>query len=129
MNKLMVLIIVILSINNVVSAQECGPSCPICSGRTDGSLLSTGSFLFSGIIIPGGEEETGVLNFRYGAFSRIDLGAGYALKSEESSLLSKSPYGTCGCDNNIANRDNYQESWCLSLSKKAPEEKSREFDF
>ena len=83
MKRIIVLITVILSMNNVVSAQECGPSCPICSGSTDGSLLSTGSFLFSGIIIPGGEEEIGVLNFRYGAFSRIDLGAGYAFKSEE----------------------------------------------
>ncbi len=83
MKKLIVLITVILSINNVVSAQECGPSCPICSGSTDGSLLATGTFLFSGISIPGGEEETGVLSFRYGAFSRIDLGAGYAFKSEE----------------------------------------------
>ena len=83
MKRLIVLITIILSISNVVSAQECGPSCPVCSGSTDGSLLSAGSFLFSGISIPGGEEETGVLSFRYGAFSRIDLGAGYSFKSEE----------------------------------------------
>ena len=33
--------------------------------------------------IPGGEEEQGVLNVRYGVFPRFDVGAGYTVKSEK----------------------------------------------
>ncbi len=65
------------------SAQECGPSCPVCSGSTDGSLLAPMSFMISSINIPGGEEETSVFNLRYGLFPRFDAGVGYAIKNEK----------------------------------------------
>jgi len=83
MKKIIVLLAFILSSSNVVIAQVCGPSCPVCSGSTDGSLLTPRSFLFSSISIPDGEEETGVLNLRYGVFSRFDVGAGYTVKSKK----------------------------------------------
>ncbi len=83
MKKIIVLLALILSLSNVVIAQVCGPSCPVCSGSTDGSLLATRSFLFTSMSIPGGEEENGVFNLRYGAFPRFDVGAGYTVKSNE----------------------------------------------
>lgn len=83
MKKIIVLLAFILSLSNVVLAQMCGPSCPICSGSNDGSLLAPRSLMFSSIIIPGGEEETSVFNLRYGVFSRFDVGAGYTVKSKK----------------------------------------------
>jgi hypothetical protein len=46
-------------------------------------LLATGSLLASGIYIPEGEEETGVVNLRYGVFSWLDIGAGYTVEAEK----------------------------------------------
>ncbi len=83
MKNVLITIIFILLLSNCLSAQVCGPSCPVCSGSTDGSLLAPRSFLFSSISIPDGEEETGVFNLRYGAFSRFDVGAGYTVKSNK----------------------------------------------
>ena len=83
MKKVLITIIFILSLSNSLSAQECGPSCPVCSGSTDGSLLALRSFLFTTMSIPGGQEENGVFNLRYGAFSRFDVGAGYTVKSNK----------------------------------------------
>ena len=83
MKKIIVLLAFILSLSNVVTAQVCGPSCPVCSGSTDGSLLAPRSFLFTSMSIPGGEEENGVFNLRYGAFPRFDMGVGYTVKSKE----------------------------------------------
>lgn len=65
-------------------AQECGPSCPTCSGNQRGALLATGTVLMSGTYIPEGEEETGVVNLRYGVFSWLDIGAGYTVEAEKS---------------------------------------------
>ena len=83
MRKILVSITFILSLSNSVTAQECGPSCPVCSGSTDGSLLASRSFLFTTMNIPNGEEEHSVLNLRYGAFSRFDMGVGYTVKSRK----------------------------------------------
>ncbi len=83
MKNVLITIIFILLLSNYLSAQECGPSCPVCSGSTDGSLLASQSFLFTTMSIPGGEEENGVFNLRYGAFSRFDVGAGYTVKSNK----------------------------------------------
>ena len=83
MKRIIVFVSIIMSLSACVPAQECGPSCPICSGSTDGSLLAPRSFLLSSISIPGGEEETGVFNLRYGAFSRFDVGVGYTVKSNK----------------------------------------------
>ncbi len=64
-------------------AQQCGPACPACSGKAIGDLLPPGTVLGSGLLIPDGEEETAVLNARYGLFSWMDAGVGYAVEAEE----------------------------------------------
>ena len=82
MKRIIVFVSIIMSLSAYVSAQSCGPSCPVCSGSTDGSLLAIGSLLFSSIYIPEGEEEQSVFTIRYGAFSRFDMGVGYTPTSE-----------------------------------------------
>ena len=72
-----------LVIAGVASGQECGPGCPACSGKATGDLLSPAVILGSGLYIPDGEEETGVLKLRYGLFSWMDVGIGYAVDTEE----------------------------------------------
>lgn len=64
--------------------QQCGPGCPACSGKAVGDLLPPATILGSLLYIPDGEEETAVLNFRYGLFSWMDAGIGYALDTEET---------------------------------------------
>ena len=73
----------LLTLRAIVFAQECGPSCLVCSGSTDGSLLGPNSFLATVISIPGGEEENGVVKLRHGIFPRFDAGVGYTVKSEK----------------------------------------------
>lgn len=83
-------IVMLMSLSLVLAAtepawgQECGPGCPACSGKAVGDLLPPATVLGSGLYIPGGEEETAVLNLRYGLFSWIDAGIGYALDTEET---------------------------------------------
>lgn len=76
-------IFVVLASVGTAEAQECGPGCPACSGKAVGDLLPPWTILFSGLYIPEGEEETVVFNFRYGLFSWIDAGIGYAVDGEE----------------------------------------------
>lgn len=66
-----------------LSAQECGPSCPVCSGTADGSLLAPMSFIIQSMSIPRGEDESGVFNLRYGILPRLDVGVGYGVDSEK----------------------------------------------
>jgi len=66
-----------------VSGQGCGPNCPVCSGGSTGKAMDGGSFLLTGMYIPGGEEETGVFKLRYGIFSWLDAGIGYTVKAEK----------------------------------------------
>lgn len=63
--------------------QECGPSCPVCSGGSIGKAMGRGNFLMTGIFIPGAEEETGVFKLRYGIFSWLDAGIGYTVSAEK----------------------------------------------
>jgi hypothetical protein len=63
--------------------QECGPGCPVCSGKAEGALLAPATVFGSALYIPDGEEETAVLNLRYGLFSWMDIGIGYAVDEEE----------------------------------------------
>jgi len=65
------------------NAQQCGPGCPACSGKSTGDLLPENTVFATGLYIPDGEEETGVFNLRYGLFSWMDAGVGYALDAEE----------------------------------------------
>ncbi len=78
-------LVFVLLLASVTSAQECGPSCPVCSGAgaNDGALLSQGSLLVSGLSIPSADEERTVLNTRYGILSWLDAGIGYAFRTEK----------------------------------------------
>jgi len=85
MYKTYLSLLLILLLSGVVIAQECGPSCPVCSGAgtNDGALLSKGSVLLSGLSIPTADEETAVFNTRYGVLGWLDAGIGYAVRTEK----------------------------------------------
>lgn len=78
-------LLLILLLAGATSAQECGPSCPVCSGagNNDGALLSQRSVMLSAMSIPTAEEETTVLNARIGILSWLDAGMGYAVRTEK----------------------------------------------
>ncbi|MBU8933182.1 MAG: hypothetical protein KOO62_04165 [candidate division Zixibacteria bacterium] len=84
MNKILVNLLLILLFAGTTLAQECGPSCPVCSGagNNDGALLARGSMMISGLSIPTADEETTVLKTRYGVLNWLDAGVGYAFRSE-----------------------------------------------
>lgn len=69
--------------NTALMGQECGPNCPACSGGSEGALLEPGNFLFTGMAIPWGEEEKGVLRVRAGILPWLDAGIGYTVTSEK----------------------------------------------
>jgi hypothetical protein len=75
--------LIILFLILPVGAQECGPSCPVCSGTgsTTGALISQKHFVINSLFIPSGEEETGVVNVRSGIASWMDAGVGYTIKT------------------------------------------------
>ncbi|UCE42295.1 MAG: hypothetical protein JSV17_04820 [Candidatus Aminicenantes bacterium] len=83
--NLIIVIVVILGFAASLPAQVCGPGCPVCSGsgQSTGALLPPGTFVSTGMAIPGGEEETGVFNLRAGVNSWLDLGLGYTFKSDK----------------------------------------------
>ncbi len=85
MNKIHLILLLVLLITITTYAQECGPSCPVCSGggSNDGALLSQKSVLISGLSIPTADEERAVLNARYGILSWLDAGVGYAIRTEK----------------------------------------------
>jgi len=83
MKKISLTIILISVLCSMLLPQECGPSCPVCSGTADGSLLAVKSILFTSMYIPNGEEEQGRLNLRYGAFAWLDMGIGYAINTKK----------------------------------------------
>jgi hypothetical protein len=83
------LILVVVSLLLVTASaetargQQCGPGCPVCSGKAVGDLVAPATLFGSVLYIPGGEEETAVFNLRYGLLSWMDAGIGYAVDSEE----------------------------------------------
>jgi hypothetical protein len=85
MNQNLIISILLFAVLSIPYAQECGPSCPVCSGTGEGggSLLKTRTLLISGIYLPTGEEEKGVISLRYGVFKWMDVGAGYTVKTEK----------------------------------------------
>ncbi|MCP4582222.1 MAG: hypothetical protein GY839_11455 [candidate division Zixibacteria bacterium] len=87
MNRIFLSLILVLMIAGMTFAQECGPSCPVCSGAgsNDGALLSQRSVMISGLSIPTADEEKTVLNAKYGIFDWLDAGIGYAVKTEKFS--------------------------------------------
>ena len=87
MQRFIVLIfitVLVLVIN--APAQECGPGCPVCSGSgsSTGALLPSGTLVSTIMSIPNGEDETAVLNLRAGVASWLDVGLGYAAKSNKA---------------------------------------------
>ena len=80
------ILLLMLLFTGVTSAQECGPSCPVCSGagNNDGALLTERSVMISGLSIPTADEETTVSNARYGILPWLDAGVGYAFKTEKA---------------------------------------------
>ncbi len=68
-----------------ISAQQCGPGCPVCSGpgNNEGAMLSQRSMVLSAISIPTADEETTVLNARMALTNWLDAGAGYAFRTEK----------------------------------------------
>jgi hypothetical protein len=85
MNKILVSSLLVLLFAGMTFAQECGPSCPVCSGAggNDGALLSQRTVMISGLSIPTADEERTVLNTRYGILSWLDAGIGYAVRTEK----------------------------------------------
>ena len=79
------LIIFIFAFVGQISAQQCGPGCPICSGSgsSTGALLSSGTVIPNFLYIPNGEDETGVFNLRGGVTSWLDMGVGYTVEAEK----------------------------------------------
>lgn len=82
---LMLFVILLLGLAINSPAQVCGPGCPICSGTgaSTGALLAARSMVTTGMAIPDGEDETGVFNLRAGITSWLDMGLGYAVKSDK----------------------------------------------
>jgi len=82
---ILVLASLFLAVASVETAtgQQCGPACPVCSGKAVGDLLAPTTLFGSALYIPDGEEETTVFNLRYGLFSWMDAGIGYAVDAEE----------------------------------------------
>ena len=85
MAKFFVSLLLILAVTTSAFAQECGPSCPVCSGagNNDGALIPQKSLTVSALSIPTGDEERTVLKTRYGISSWLDAGAGYAFRTEK----------------------------------------------
>jgi hypothetical protein len=83
--KLSLIIFFLVGLATFSPAQVCGPGCPVCSGsgQSTGALLSPGTILPTFMVIPDGEDETGVLNFRAGVSSWLDVGLGYTVKSDK----------------------------------------------
>jgi hypothetical protein len=77
------LLLYVLASVGTVTGQECGPGCPVCSGKAVGDLLPESTVLGTGLYVPNGEEETAVLSLRYGLVSWLDAGMGYAVDTEE----------------------------------------------
>jgi hypothetical protein len=84
MKKVLTLgLFLVVTLVSVAKAQECGPSCPVCSGNSGGNLMAPKSLLFTGMAIPSSEEERGVVNVRYGVFNWMDAGIGYAFDTKK----------------------------------------------
>lgn len=85
MNKLILTFTAVFVFTGSLMAQECGPGCPVCSGggTSIGALLEPRTIVTNYLYIPGGEEETGVINIRAGASSWMDVGMGYSVDEEK----------------------------------------------
>ena len=80
----LIALMVILPVGSVVSAQACGPICPICtgSGSNTEAMLSSRT-IFAGVLFFQEAEETFVTNLKLALSSRFDVGFGYLNLSRE----------------------------------------------
>jgi hypothetical protein len=85
MKTITTILAIILLFGGMAYAQECGPSCPVCTGAgsSEGALLSRNAVIASVISIPDAEEERAVFNIRYGFLDWVDAGVGYAARTEK----------------------------------------------
>lgn len=81
-NRIFWLPLVFLLSSGSVRGQECGPGCPACSGKAIGDLISPTTIVGSVLYLPDSRDETSVVNVRYGLFSWMDAGIGYAVEAE-----------------------------------------------
>ncbi|MCF8303598.1 MAG: hypothetical protein K9I94_10025 [Bacteroidales bacterium] len=83
MKKLIIILFFAIFAINEIYAQGCGPNCPACSGTIDGSLLAPKTLSLQGLYMPTAEDEQGIVNLRYGLFSWLDAGVGYAFNARK----------------------------------------------
>ena len=85
MRILFIIVVLLTMISIPALAQECGPGCPVCSGSgsSTGALLEPRTVIVNFLSIPNAEEERGVVSFRAGVISWMDIGMGYALDTEK----------------------------------------------
>jgi len=85
MYKIYTVLLIIFLLTASTFAQECGPSCPVCSGAgsNDGVILPQRSLTVSALSIPTADEERSVLKTRYGLLSWVDVGVGYTFRTDK----------------------------------------------
>lgn len=66
-----------------VSAQQCGPGCPVCSGGVAGNLLAPKAIMGSVLSVPNGEDKTTVFSVFGGVLPWLNAGLGYSTHEEE----------------------------------------------
>ena len=81
--KLGAIITVMFFALNISFAQECGPNCPACSGGSGGKLINKNDLVASVLGIATSDEEIAVATVRYGIFSWMDAGIGYAFQAKK----------------------------------------------
>lgn len=71
-------LVIIMPIGSVVSAQACGPNCPICSGSgSNTETMLSSRTIFTSVLYFQDAEETFITNFKLALSSRFDVGVGY----------------------------------------------------
>ena len=85
MKSVLIVLLLLCALSGSTLAQQCGPSCPVCSGAgsNPGALLPQKSITFSALSIPAADEERLVFNTKVGLLSWLDAGVGYAGRTEE----------------------------------------------
>lgn len=81
--RLLITFLLFIGIQLYALAQGCGPNCPVCSGSANGNITNYQTLSLSALYIPSGEDETGVMTMRYGAFDWLDVGIGYTFKNKD----------------------------------------------
>ncbi len=78
-----VIVLIFLALSVSQSLAQCGPGCPACSGGANESMLDPNTIKGSVMFIPGGEEETAILNFFGTVMPWLELGFGYSVDEKK----------------------------------------------